>query len=81
MRLFKEMAILGLATFATIYLMFPSFIPDFLPFIGWVDEGFATLILANTASYYGINLTNIYGHRPANKRIVRRRKRIVREDE
>ena len=79
MRLFKEMAIVGLAIFAAIYLMFPSFIPDVLPFVGWIDEGFCTLILANTASYYGINLTNIYGKPEARKTIVRRKKRTPAE--
>ncbi|MFW5692317.1 MAG: hypothetical protein ACOCX3_03085 [Chloroflexota bacterium] len=77
MRLIKEMVIISLAVFAAIYLMLPSFIPDFLPFVGWIDEGFCTLILANTASYYGINLTNIYGHPPARKRIIRRKKQTL----
>ncbi|RMG74127.1 MAG: DUF1232 domain-containing protein [Chloroflexi bacterium] len=73
MRIFKEMAILGLAFFAALYLMFPSLIPDFLPLIGWIDEGVCTLILANTASYYGINLTNLYGR--AGTRVVKRRQK------
>lgn len=77
MRIFKEMAIVGLAVFASLYLMFPSFIPDFLPFVGWVDEGFCTLILANTASYYGFNLTNIYGTAPRKKVVVRRKRRAA----
>jgi uncharacterized membrane protein YkvA (DUF1232 family) len=81
MRIFKEMAIVALATFAGIYLMFPSFIPDFLPFIGWLDEGFCTLILANTASYYGINLTNIYGSPPKKRRVIRRKKRLPSAEE
>lgn len=77
MRIFKEMAIIAVAFLAAVYLMFPSFIPDFLPFIGWVDEGFCTLILANTASYYGINLTNIYGR--SETRMVKRRQKKVRK--
>jgi uncharacterized membrane protein YkvA (DUF1232 family) len=76
MRLFKEMGIIGLAMICALYLMFPSLIPDFLPFVGWVDEGFCTLILANTASYYGINLTNIYGR---NERRVIVRKKVTRK--
>lgn len=81
MRIFKEMAIIALAIFAALYLMFPSLIPDFLPFIGWIDEGVCTLILANTASYYGLNLTNIYGK--PDERIVKRRQKVkkVRREE
>lgn len=81
MRLFKEMFIILLALFAGLYLMFPSFIPDFLPIIGWIDEGFCTLILANTASYYGINLTSIYGTNPGRKKVIVRRKKQPMEAE
>jgi uncharacterized membrane protein YkvA (DUF1232 family) len=69
-RIIKELLILGLAGFAAIYLMLPSFIPDFIPFVGWLDEGAATLILINTARYYGLDLTDLYGR--GRKRTVRR---------
>ncbi|GAB4516372.1 MAG: hypothetical protein OHK0046_21650 [Anaerolineae bacterium] len=65
-RLFKEIMILGLAFVALVYLMFPSLgifelAPDFLPLVGWIDEGVATAILLNTARYYGLDLTSLYG--------------------
>jgi uncharacterized membrane protein YkvA (DUF1232 family) len=70
-RLIKEMLILGLAFVAGAYLMFPSLLPDFIPVIGWMDEGVATLILINTLRYYGVDLTNFYGK---NTRVIRRRR-------
>lgn len=69
----KETLIVGLAVIAAIALMLPSFIPDFLPFIGFADEAFWTLILINTANYYGLNLASIYGDNK--KRIIRRVKK------
>lgn len=69
----KETLIVGLAIFAAVALMLPSFIPDFIPFIGFADEAFWTLILINTANYYGLNLSSIYGDNK--KRIVRRVKK------
>ena len=65
MRLFKEMFIIFLAGFAAIYLIFPTLglfelIPDAIPLIGSLDEATATLILINTARYYGFDLSNIY---------------------
>ena len=69
-RLVKEMIILGLAGLASLNLMLPSLLPDFLPFIGWLDEGASTLILINTFRYYGVDLTNLYAR---DKTVVRRR--------
>lgn len=69
----KETMIVGLALVAALALMLPSFIPDFLPFVGKVDEAFWTLILINTAGYYGINLSSLYGDNK--KRVIRRRVR------
>lgn len=71
-RLLREMIILGVTAFAGLYLILPSLIPDFIPVIGWIDEGMATLIIINTLNYYGINLTNLYGDKTV-KKVVRRR--------
>jgi len=71
MRGMKETLIVGLAMVAALALMLPSFIPDFLPFVGKVDEAFWTLILINTASYYGINMSSLYGDNK--KRVIRRK--------
>ena len=73
----KETLIVGLAVFAAVALMLPSFIPDFIPFIGFADEAFWTLILINTANYYGLNLSSIYGDNK--KRTVRRIKKKKRK--
>lgn len=68
-RLFKEMAIIGLAVIAGIYLANPTsgffeLIPDVVPFVGNLDETAAVLILMNTLRYYGIDLTNLWGDNP-----------------
>ena len=73
-RLLKEMLIVLLAVIALFYLMLPSVLPDFIPLIGWLDEGAATLTLLNTLKYYGLDLTNLYGSR-SSRRVVRRVKR------
>ncbi len=73
----KETLIVGLAILAAIALMLPSFIPDFIPFIGFADEAFWTLILINTANYYGLNLSSIYGDNK--KRTIRRIKKKKRK--
>lgn len=79
-RLIKEMVILGLAALSLLYLMLPTFgifeiVPDVIPIFGWLDEGTATLILANTLRYYGLDLTSLYGNRkekPHQRRVYRR---------
>ncbi len=65
-RLVKEMVILALAAFAGLYLLNPTagileFIPDNIPFLGNIDEAGAVLILVNTAAYYGLDLSRLYG--------------------
>ncbi len=72
LRLFREMAIVFLGLFAAIYLVYPSLgvfelIPDAIPLVGSMDEAGATLLLANTLNYYGINLTALYS-KPGKKR-------------
>lgn len=78
-RLLKEMIILGMAAGAALYLMFPSLLPDFLPLIGWIDEGAATVVLLNTFRYYGIDLTDLYNRKPQDappQKVVRRVRRV-----
>ena len=65
-RLVKEMSILALAAVAVLYLLNPTagileFIPDNIPFLGNLDEAGAVLILVNTAAYYGLDLSRLYG--------------------
>ena len=70
-RMIKEMIILGLAFIALLFLLVPSLIPDFIPLVGWLDEGAATVILLNTLRYYGLDLTDLYG-KPTRKKTIRR---------
>ncbi len=76
----KEILIISMAVLATVALMLPSFIPDFIPFIGFADESFWTLILINTAGYYGLNLSALYGDNKTRK-VVRRIKKRKPSDE
>jgi uncharacterized membrane protein YkvA (DUF1232 family) len=73
-RMIKEMIILGTAIMAFIYLMLPSVLPDFIPIVGWIDEGAATLVLLNTLKYYGLDLTDLYGKPSTTRRIIRRKR-------
>jgi uncharacterized membrane protein YkvA (DUF1232 family) len=68
MRLLKEMFIIALGMLALIYLMNPGlgiieFIPDNIPFIGNIDEGFATMVLLAVLRYYGLDLGRFFGSR------------------
>ncbi|MDZ4672595.1 MAG: hypothetical protein SH821_17170 [Phototrophicales bacterium] len=76
----KEILIISMAVLAAVALMLPSFIPDFIPFIGFADESFWTLILINTAGYYGLNLSALYGDNKTRK-VVRRIKKRKPSDE
>jgi len=73
-RLIKEILIAGSGILALIYLMLPSPLLDIIPFIGWLDEGAATITLINCLNYYGLDLTNLYG-----RRITGGKKRVVRK--
>lgn len=74
-RLVKEILIIFSGIVAFVYLMLPSLLPDFIPLLGWIDEGAATLTLVNVLNYYGLDLTNLYGARNKGK-VVRRVRRV-----
>jgi uncharacterized membrane protein YkvA (DUF1232 family) len=61
MRVVREMLIVVLGAFALIYLLMPSLLPDFIPAIGWIDEGIATTILLSVIKHYGLDLTGLFG--------------------
>ncbi|MEO8610477.1 MAG: YkvA family protein [Chloroflexota bacterium] len=68
MRLFKEMFIILLGILAFLYLINPTagvleFIPDNLPIIGNIDEGFATAVLLGVMRYYGLDITRLFGRK------------------
>lgn len=53
---------------AFLYLVFPSFgvfefLPDYIPFIGNVDEATATMVLLAALRYHGMDLTNLFRKR------------------
>ncbi len=57
-------------SFAFLYLVFPSFgifelLPDFIPFIGNVDEATATMVLLSALRYFGMDLTALFRRRTA----------------
>lgn len=54
-------AFAGILSF--LYLVFPSFgifelLPDYIPFIGNVDEATATMVLLGSLRYFGMDLSN-----------------------
>ena len=56
--------------FSFLYLVFPSFgifelLPDYIPFIGNVDEATATMVLLGALRYFGWDLTALFRRRPA----------------
>ena len=66
MRLLKEMFIIAIGVLAFIYLINPTagfieLIPDNIPLIGNIDEGFATMVLLAVLRYYGLDLGRFFG--------------------
>lgn len=61
MRIFKEMVIIAITGVALVYLVVPSIVPDFIPLVGWLDEGIATTILLSALNHYGLDLTGLFG--------------------
>jgi uncharacterized membrane protein YkvA (DUF1232 family) len=56
--------------FSFLYLVFPSFgifelLPDYIPFIGNVDEATATMVLLSAMRYFGMDLTAQFRRRPS----------------
>jgi len=47
--------------------MSPSLLPDFLPLIGWIDEGIATTLIISALNHWGIDVTGIFGQEKADK--------------
>lgn len=65
-RILREMVVFFLFLFGIFYLTFPNagileFIPDFVPFIGNMDEAGATLLIVNALNYWGLDLTTLLG--------------------
>lgn len=56
----RELIILVITFVAFLYLMSPSLLPDFVPLIGWLDEGIATTILLSAFKHWGIDLTGLF---------------------
>lgn len=75
MRILKEMFILAIGFLAFVYLINPTagfieFIPDALPIVGNIDEGFATMVLLSVLRYYGLDLGRIFGNGKAQPTII-----------
>lgn len=60
-RMIRETFTVFIGLGALVYLLSPSLLPDFLPFIGWIDEGMATTVLLSVFAYYGIDVTHLLG--------------------
>jgi uncharacterized membrane protein YkvA (DUF1232 family) len=61
----KNVLMFIIAAISLIYLVNPTLgvfelLPDNLPGVGNIDEGLATLLLLNSARYFGIDLTTLF---------------------
>lgn len=61
MRIVREFIILIIAVVSVVYLFLPSFLPDIVPLVGWLDEGLATTIMLSALKHWGIDLTSLFG--------------------
>lgn len=66
----KSFLVASAGILSFLYLIFPSFgvfelLPDYIPFIGNVDEATATMVLLGSLRYFGMDLTNLFHRRPA----------------
>ena len=61
MRIIREFIILIIAVVSVVYLFLPSFLPDIVPLVGWLDEGVATTIMLNVLKHWGFDLTGLFG--------------------
>jgi len=56
----KDILIGTIGIIVTVYIILPSPLPDFIPFVGALDEVTAGLILINCLKYFGIDLTRFF---------------------
>ncbi|MBK8500142.1 MAG: DUF1232 domain-containing protein [Flavobacteriales bacterium] len=66
----KSFLVVSAGILSFLYLVFPSFgvfelLPDYIPFIGNVDEATATMVLLGSLRYFGMDLTNLFRRRPS----------------
>lgn len=59
-RRLKDIVIAITGIVMIIYIILPSPLPDFIPFVGALDEVSAGLILVNCLKYFGIDLTRFF---------------------
>lgn len=64
--MFKNIVMFIVAAISLIYLVNPTLgvfelLPDNLPGVGNIDEGFATLLLLSSARHFGVDLTALFG--------------------
>lgn len=61
MKIIQNLIAAGAGFVALVYLMLPSALPDFLPFVGALDEMLATTILIASCAYFGVDVTRLFG--------------------
>lgn len=56
----KDLLVILMGIIAIAIIIFPSLIPDIIPFFGAMDEVAAAYLLLSCLKYFGIDLTNFF---------------------
>ena len=59
----KSFVVFVIGAFASLVLVMPSILPDFIPVIGALDEATATAVLLACARYFGFDLSRFFGRK------------------
>lgn len=62
----KDILVIFIGIVAIAIIIFPSIIPDFIPFFGAMDEVAAAYLLLSCLKYFGLDLTGFFS--PKNKK-------------
>lgn len=56
----KDVLVIIIGIIALAIIIFPSLIPDFIPFFGAMDEVAAAYVLLSCLKYFGLDLTGFF---------------------
>ena len=59
----KSFVVFVIGAVASLVLVMPSILPDFIPVIGALNEATATAVLLACARYFGFDLSRFFGRK------------------